>query len=220
MQAEARGGQRACRRPECAGSRDSLLRSHAVCAFAVLARDGVDAQAHFLFDSTAQKATDGVGLPAGRLSELWERSAGRPAQQRENLGSLGASPCRRGGFARARWFLAALGSCSGGVGAPVGDARFGCSFYCGLSRLCFSDVFIFVFLWRQVAAVNSSLWLRRKASEIRTRINRRRRNGDARLAAPAEQLLKLLALPIPARLAGDCMQLALGNQTGMFRRKE
>jgi len=92
----------------------------------------------------------------------------------------------------------------------------------GLLEACFSDVFICVFpLWRQVAA---SPFIPPDAGKGKCNFafggTGWRRKGDPPSTVLCREFLKLFALPIPARLAGDGTQLLLRDQTGMFRSEE
>ncbi len=120
-----RAANKHCRRPEYVFPAVRLLRSHTVGPLAVIARDRVDVQAHFLFNRAAEEATDRVGLPASGLSEFGERSTRGPAQQCENLRGFGASPGSRRSLAGNLWLLAGLASCSGGMRWPFAPRRFG-----------------------------------------------------------------------------------------------
>ena len=71
-----------------------LLGGNAIGAGAVGKFGGMDGQAHFCFERTAEEAAHRVRLPAGGLLQLAERSAAGPFEEGQDLGGFGAAPGR------------------------------------------------------------------------------------------------------------------------------
>ena len=107
---QSQGGKRACRRPECAGSRDSLVRSQAVDSLAVVAGNRVDVQPIFFFTAPLRKPRTEWGCqPVAFLSSGSEAPAGLRSRARI-LAVLVPRRAATGGLVGAFGFLAALGA--------------------------------------------------------------------------------------------------------------